>query len=685
MAQVSEFNRDTLIGIHLTLFNALPGAERLAWMIQQYEAGMTQVQIADALTSTYAEDFAAVAPPAMSGLVVGTVLADRLLDVFGKIVPVDDWAWVRQWLSDMFDAGTSYSALIVEAVNALRATTGANFTQAKALLDNRIALSAYIALDLQKNPVNLAEAQDLVAFVDHSSGSVDIAKQYVIAAQQAATALTSGADTLMSTLFKAFPVYGPGASDATNTLQAGDVLTGSGSSATLNVGITTRDSAHLAPVLNGIAAVNLWVTGEQLLIMDLQNASGLRKLTINSDVRVDVHGLRTDGQADEHQLEIDARGVAGDLLLFVDTSADVGQLNTASPGVLSDLVIITGQGAANILIEGVLAGSIESGSGGSDIRVGRSGDSDMLGISTITSAAGRVIITAADMLATPSDKGVANNAGFDDVKAATIAVNGGGIYVQHLLSSQDWDGASRFQWIGASIVTTGERADQVNFFTMADGTHISTGADDDTVRVMDFSNQAVLAADSDGDGRGAVLDMGAGEDSLSFEDIESPQRTDTVIVGRNALVQGAESVMVEAFDRVAVTTLSNPTDTAFAFIGTRFLELEIENQTQGANDDDDTDGSIEVDLGRFDAALELIMMESHENHEIVFDEGGNYYQAGAPTAFTLHNARLTTVLILDAWDVTTHLLNQHGVLIDDTCRSKRSQTLAESCRYARFE
>ncbi len=117
---------------------------------------------------------------------------------------------------------------------------------------------------------------------------------------------------------------------------------------------------------------------------------------------------------------------------------------------------------------------------------------DMEGVSTINTGLGNDTVTAQDMLVTATDFNEENNGGFDDVQAARIITDAGNdvVSVRDLTSGEDYDNRDLedanaddvYKVIGASI-STGAGNDTITLRTMAEGTLVDAGADNDTVNV----------------------------------------------------------------------------------------------------------------------------------------------------------------------------------------------------------
>ena len=184
-----------------------------------------------------------------------------------------------------------------------------------------------------------------------------------------------------------------------------------------------------------------------------------------------------------------------------------------------------------------------------------------------------------------------------------------------------------------------------------------------------------------------VYDNGSESDTYSAEETTLDSFT---IVGRDAEVRGAETMNVTALDYVAVdapTTMTDQdhtksgdqTDINVNVIGTQILNLTVANQIEDTNttdgflrhgtnsfnpvnDDDATDGEIDVDVMRFDSALTAINLHSEEKW-LQTGPAVENYEAGTSTNFVLNNMREGVALTLTAFEATGVT---GGALVDDT-------------------
>jgi len=171
MATITAEVRDVLVGIYVGMFKAAPGATNLSSMVQQYESGMTQKQIAASLAST--ANFSTVYP----GYMLNTEFADQLVNnLLGNLVSASDKAWATNWVLLKVNSGVSKSDTITMAVNALKTATNAAYGDAKAQLNNQIEVAKYYSITENQSSTDLATLQDVIAGVTQLAATVTAAK-----------------------------------------------------------------------------------------------------------------------------------------------------------------------------------------------------------------------------------------------------------------------------------------------------------------------------------------------------------------------------------------------------------------------------------------------------------------------------------------------------------------------------
>jgi Ca2+-binding RTX toxin-like protein len=126
MAAITAYERNELVAIHLTMFGTGPNLIKLAQLVTAFEGGKSSAQLASELASE--PGFASVATRSPNSFAVW--LADTLL---ASDIPTNARAWALDWVLTQLDT-KSRPQIIVEAVQAIRATTNANYASSQAEL-----------------------------------------------------------------------------------------------------------------------------------------------------------------------------------------------------------------------------------------------------------------------------------------------------------------------------------------------------------------------------------------------------------------------------------------------------------------------------------------------------------------------------------------------------------------------
>lgn len=204
MAVLSQHDRNELVALYITMFNAAPTATKLAEMVAQRENGSTLVQVATTLSQDIG--FASVFP----GFLTRQEFADKLVaHLLGTQTPVSVIAWATNWTLGALQAAKSQAQIFVEAVQAVRATTDSNYTLAKEILANKVEVATYYASQPQSND-SLATRQQILSSVTNSAASVTDAKAAVdvlINPIQLDAAVSAQVHGLFKLLFDAAPGF----------------------------------------------------------------------------------------------------------------------------------------------------------------------------------------------------------------------------------------------------------------------------------------------------------------------------------------------------------------------------------------------------------------------------------------------------------------------------------------------
>jgi hypothetical protein len=510
-----------------------------------------------------------------------------------------------------------------------------------------------------------------------------------------------------------------------------------GTSQTVNI---TADAALEVNDLTaeGAENINLTANADVVIAADEDNllqvgndgitTGELQNLVITGAGNVSIDGLDGDDQAvagadNGITLTVDASAMTGDLMLGVAEASDAFDSAVFANSTDKDLSVTSGSGNDTIEVYEVLAGDITTNDGNDTVILSSNDDDatdaventvDMEGVSTIDTGAGDDTVVANDLLTTANDgNGIDDNASFGEVTAAAITTGEGNdtVVVGNLNSQQDHNhgvlddnNADDTIFMVGATVDTGAGDDSVTVETVAEGASVNTGEGTDTLSVA-LTGATVLAADTDADVEtvgdagdetrevqqdgtvdrlGAIVDLGAGDDTASFTDSSSAAgSTSTLIVDRDAELRGGEgtdTLNVTALDAITVVTdtsiddpnttaVEGPNDVNANITGIETANLTVANQIDNAtstavagdtsltNDDDETNGSITADVMRFDDALTAINLVSEEQ-AMLQGAGSEVYEAGTATEFTLKNLRDDIAVSLTAQEAT-------GVNADD--------------------
>jgi len=460
---------------------------------------------------------------------------------------------------------------------------------------------------------------------------------------------------------------------------------------------------------------------------DGMNSADLETLTITGAANVRIDGLN--GQVEDFQ---DGNG------LTVDGSAMTGNLRVGVEGGTAgdDLFVLTsGSGNDEIRTFGALGGDVTTGLGNDRVTVSdgeaiaaaqsaltaaiSGGDptaiasaraalataiaaapvgAAMLGTASINTGEGTDTVLAGDMGAI-ADEEENGNQGFGEALAASIVTGEGDdtVNVGSLQSAQDWNNgpsllnqADDTYYLKGATIDTGAGNDDVSFLSVAEGASVNTGEGDDEVSVTLDKIATILAADStaaaerdlnnETDLLGAVVDLGAGDDVISFEEVDTPPPgivLSFTLVGNDAELIGGDGddvLNVRALDQVTVVAAptGTTTDTNFTVKGIETANLTVVNQIDQTSADatgqarneygSETDGRININVARFDGDLATINLTSEEA-ALTTAVNTEVWEPGTATTFTVQNLRSGIDMSLSANEATGVT---SGALADDS-------------------
>jgi len=280
MALITTAGRQELIALHVAMFNAAPSASRLSSMVQAVEGGQTLFQVGRAMAAD--SFFGQVYPGLMTGSEFANKLADILLTT-GTLASARTWA--VNWATAQLTAGTPRADIIVAAVQALRANTNVDFDAAETKLTNTTSVAEYYAVTKLQNGTTLQDLQDVILGVTEVATTVTAAKAIIDGEAAAATGKTfslsigedSGTSFLGTTgndIYEA-SIKQDNTASPVNSLENFDSLDGGAGTDTLKA---TLNAAGAAPVLKNIENIEArFTTAENL---SLTNTTGVSSVTI---------------------------------------------------------------------------------------------------------------------------------------------------------------------------------------------------------------------------------------------------------------------------------------------------------------------------------------------------------------------------------------------------------------------
>ncbi|TFH86521.1 DUF4214 domain-containing protein [Billgrantia azerbaijanica] len=448
-------------------------------------------------------------------------------------------------------------------------------------------------------------------------------------------------------------------------------------------------TAEGAEFINVTANADVMIAADEDDVLSVGNdgisTDELQTLTITGAGDVTIDGL--DGDLENATLTVAGAAMTGDLTLGVQEAADADASSVFANRADVDVDITSGSGDDEIETYTGLAGNITTNDGADAVTVG----GDVEGVSAIDTGTGNDSVATGDLNATANDENDGNSS-FGEVTAASVATGEGDdtVTVGALNSEQDWDHGvlndgnadDVYNLVGASV-DTGAGDDTLALDSVAEGASANTGEGNDTVNVELGATGTILEGDNGGalidarevdtngdiDTQGAVLTLGAGDDSINFTEVD-PGQTAYTLVGRDALLDagaGADELNVSALDDVTVAAATSlnaddaaAEDTNATITGVETANLTVENQVDAAtetatgateNDADEDDGAISADVMRFDDALDTINLTSNEQ-ALLQDPATEVYEAGTETAFELQNLRAGITTTLTAHEAT---------------------------------
>lgn len=409
--------------------------------------------------------------------------------------------------------------------------------------------------------------------------------------------LTVNDDLGNANIFNSSPDFTPGGDDFVNTLQDEDVLNGLGDNPTLNVTLgSVNDDAEalITPTLNGIAVVNVGVTGQTVEGLNFQDATGLRELNVtritanNSEVTMQdldatTTSLSVTNATREGELNFDYREdvltALDDMLTLTLNSVRLSSLSVTEGGDSGEdqghgfeVIDVVVNALSNIDSFYLSANEEEDRLSGADQTINLTADEDLEvnwleadGAEFINLVANANVVIASDeddlldvgndgistmelQTLTLSGAGDVSIDGLDgDNSGATLTVAGGGLTgdlrlgVTEGADGDDSGNDAAFRNDIDLAVTSGSGNDEVAIYSGLAGT-VDTGAGNDDVWVN--GDLEGVSSINTGDGNDSVLidDMDA---AVNDSDEANNSGFDDVRAASIATGAGDDSVIVD--------------------------------------------------------------------------------------------------------------------------------------------
>lgn len=418
MASITTEARNELIALYTAMFNAAPGAANLNDMVAAVESGKKLIDVANTLAAK--PDFGTVYP----GLLTADEFAGRLVaSLLGSEASQLTKDWATGWVKSQLNSGVKPAGIITTAVQALRATTSADFLNAKAMLANKVDVASYYSVTKLQSSTDLSALQGVISGVTSTAASVTSAKTTVdgiaSAASGKAYSLTTSVDTLTGgagddTFSASIDAGVVGVTAATSTLTALDTIIGGDGRDSLKISAITDFAVPGGVTVSGVESITIAAAedvGNSGKIgtagVDLSVAfAGATSLTIGGGIEVDIKAPST--------AAVTVTGASSNVEVIGGTSQTVslaaqgGALNLSKA---SAAIVVTSpaQGANGIVVDGGTTVDITATSS----NVG--GTTGAITVGGTSKPTGNINVTSTISEA----KGTANTSG------GTITVSGG--------------------------------------------------------------------------------------------------------------------------------------------------------------------------------------------------------------------------------------------------------------------
>jgi hypothetical protein len=289
--------KETITQIYVGYYDRAPDPDGLNYWIGRLNAGMTVAEIAQSFSVQ--PESTAKYPYLVNPLVVSaeSFIVSIYQNLFNR---APDDAGKAHWLAELA-GGKAVGQMIIDIISGATDSAAGNDATTMA---NKVAVGVDWAedtallsgFDYENNAAAKANAASVLDSVDDTDASVTAAKAATdtfVAGGSTEFKLTNDVDVATANIFVANRVYDPEGDDQMNSLQDDDVLTGTGTNPTLNFSFVTDTQTgdyDVSPTLNGIETVNVAASHSGAVLLDLQDATGVKAVNItrmDNDVTID--------------------------------------------------------------------------------------------------------------------------------------------------------------------------------------------------------------------------------------------------------------------------------------------------------------------------------------------------------------------------------------------------------------
>src|SRR5574344_1222095 len=168
MASITQAERTDILKLLVGMFDAAPGATYLNEFADVFVSTNKNLGALAELLGQTAE-FKAIYPSFLT--------AEGFANEFLATVGLQDNAEARDWVQSRVNAGEDKAVVIFQGLEALKASTSAEFATARQLLSNKAAVAEYFSVDLRLSSNSLEALQGVIENVTAEVSSVQYSKE----------------------------------------------------------------------------------------------------------------------------------------------------------------------------------------------------------------------------------------------------------------------------------------------------------------------------------------------------------------------------------------------------------------------------------------------------------------------------------------------------------------------------